>query len=296
MRKFFLLPFFLLLFTLTGCNSLPFPGVVTVAPSGLTRIAVPTLTPLGPASPYPANSTTPEATLPPAGLTGVAVPKPPPTPTVTPAPAADLLPRYVIDASMDYEAKTLDVQQQIDYPNTSGGSLSDIVLAIQPNRIQGVFELKSLSADDAPVTDYTLVGQKLTVKLAAPLENGKTLKLELVYHLALPKVEQGDPNVIRPQIFGVTARQVNLTDWYPMVVPYQPGSGWVLHDPWYYGEHLVYPLANFDVTLRFSDSAWLPAARQNPSMVARISCSITAATSRWQWAASWPPFPLMWRV
>jgi hypothetical protein len=65
-------------------------------------------------------------------------------------------------------------------------------------------------------------------------------------------VEQGDPNVIRPQIFGVTTRQVNLTDWYPMIVPYQAGSGWVLHDPWYYGEHLVYPLADFDVTLRFS--------------------------------------------
>ena len=238
--------FFLLIST--GCDSLPFPGVVTVSPPGLTRVAVPTLTPLGPASPYPANSTTPEASL----------PKPPATLTVTPAPAAGLLPSYVIDAIMDYNAKTLDVQQQIDYPNISGRTLNDIVLAIQPNRIQSVFELKSLSVDDAPVTDYTLEGQKLTVKLAAPLENGKTLKLELVYHLALPTVEQGDPNVIRPQIFGVTARQVNLTDWYPMVVPYQPGSGWVLHDPWFYGEHLVYPLANFDVTLRFSDPANAP--------------------------------------
>jgi aminopeptidase N len=31
-----------------------------------------------------------------------------------------------------------------------------------------------------------------------------------------------------------------------------------LHDPWYYGEHLVYPLANFDVTLRFTDPANVP--------------------------------------
>jgi len=32
----------------------------------------------------------------------------------------------------------------------------------------------------------------------------------------------------------------------------------VLHDPWYYGEHLVYPLANFDVTLRFSNPSNMP--------------------------------------
>jgi hypothetical protein len=248
----FLLSFFFILFSITACNSLPLPGVVTVAPPGLTRVAAPT--PIQPGSPLPENTPAPEATLPAAGLS---LPKPPTAPTVTPIPD-DILPRYVIAASMDYDAKTLDVQQQIDYPNTSGEKLDEIVLAVQPNHLQDVFELKSLNADGAPVADYNLAGQKLTVKLTVPLEKGKTLRLEFSYRLMLPQIEQGDPNVIRPQIFGVTTRQVNLTDWYPMIVPYRPGSGWILHEPWYYGEHLVYPLANFDVTLRFTDPSNLP--------------------------------------
>jgi aminopeptidase N len=46
--------------------------------------------------------------------------------------------------------------------------------------------------------------------------------------------------------------QLNLTNWYPFVVPFINGD-WVLHDPWYYGEHLVYDAADFDVTLAFAD-------------------------------------------
>ncbi|RME06111.1 MAG: hypothetical protein D6803_07350, partial [Anaerolineae bacterium] len=41
----------------------------------------------------------------------------------------------------------------------------------------------------------------------------------------------------------------NLVDWYPFVPPYDPESGWVVHHPWYYGENLVYPMADFDVAL-----------------------------------------------
>ena len=40
--------------------------------------------------------------------------------------------------------------------------------------------------------------------------------------------------------YGYTAQQVNLVDWYPFIVPYMAGKGWVLHNPWYYGEHLTF--------------------------------------------------------
>lgn len=155
---------------------------------------------------------------------------------------------------MDYgKEKILDVLQEIDYPNTSGEKLTTIVLAVLPNTLPGIFDLKNIWADEAPLTNYSLEGQKLTLVLPFALENTKTIKLEFEYRLTLPDITQGDPNIIRPQIFGVTERQVNLTDWYPMVVPYMPGQGWVLHNPWFYGEHLVYPLADFDVNLRFKD-------------------------------------------
>jgi hypothetical protein len=62
-------------------------------------------------------------------------------------------------------------------------------------------------------------------------------------------------NDVRPQIYGYSEKQVNFVDWYPFVVPYVPGQGWLLHNPWFYGEHLVYDLADFDVTITFTDGA-----------------------------------------
>jgi hypothetical protein len=48
-----------------------------------------------------------------------------------------------------------------------------------------------------------------------------------------------------------------LTNWYPFVVPHINGD-WVLHEPWYYGEHLVYDAADYEVNLRFADPATAP--------------------------------------
>ncbi|MGB8982350.1 MAG: M1 family aminopeptidase, partial [Anaerolineales bacterium] len=62
-------------------------------------------------------------------------------------------------------------------------------------------------------------------------------------------------NDVRPQIYGYSDKQVNFVDWYPFVVPYVSGQGWVLHNPWYYGEHLVYDLMDFDITVTFIDGA-----------------------------------------
>ena len=180
-----------------------------------------------------------------------------PVPSQTPPPEL-LLPQYTITASLDYQARTMDVKQDIDYPNTSGVALPDLLLAVEPNLISGVFNLTNLTQDQQAVTDYTLTGQRLSWKLPAPLQPGQAAHIHLEYQLILPKAEQGNPNVVRPQIFGVSTKQVNLTDWYPMVVPFEPASGWRLAEPWYYGEHLVYPLANFDVTLKFADPANAP--------------------------------------
>jgi len=245
--KTFFCSFVFCFFLLTACSSLPLPGVVTVPPATLpTQAATPT--PLQPVSPLATNSPTPYPAL-----------------TVTATPPATLIPgknlpvAYKLDAFFDYDKKFLGIDETIHYTNQSGETLHEIILAVQPNLLPGVFELSGpIMLQAKSMANHQLEGQKLTIPLETPLENGQTLQIEIIYSLRLPNVEQGDPNVIRPQIFGVTPRQVNLTDWYPMIVPYQPGSGWVLHDPWFYGEHLVYPLANFDVKLRFSDPANAP--------------------------------------
>lgn len=192
---------------------------------------------------------------------------PPTEPAVLPTelPAATPLPAperagYTINATLDYAAKTVSVDQTILYPNHSGETLSNLVLAVVPNMWAGSFNLTALGVDGTPITAYDLQGQKLEFALPAPLAPETTTTVSLQYMLVLPFAEQQDPSVERPRIYGYTARQVNLANWYPFIVPYGAGAGWVLHDPWYYGEHLVYEAADYEVNLTTDPSVVVAAS------------------------------------
>jgi aminopeptidase N len=191
----------------------------------------------------------------------ISVPTETPLPTDTPLPTATLVPalarpQYAIDLQFNFTTKVATVDQTITYPNWTGETLNDVVLAVEPNLWNGGFAIKALAVDDQPVTAYTLEGQKLTVPLSQPLAPGGMLKLTMSYELVLPPMPgYGNANDVRPQIYGYTEKQTNLVDWYPFIVAYQPGEGWLLYNPWYYGEHLVYDLADFDVLIHFTDGS-----------------------------------------
>lgn len=245
----------LLLGMATGCSP-SVPGIVTVTPTVSPPRA--TLTPLPPAS------TLPEQTALPVIAPPLLPPETPPSATPTPAPPPPDLSSslqdiaYNIEILFDYDNKTLTARQKITFTNQSGRLLESITLAVEPNRRSGVFRLERLSMDGVSLNQYTLQNHRLTFTPPVPIPHGASARIELDYLLTLPRIEQGDPNVVRPQIFGYTARQVNLTDWYPMLVPFDPATGWLLADPWYYGEHLTYPLADFDIRLQFTDPSRAP--------------------------------------
>ena len=177
-------------------------------------------------------------------------------PTLGPALAR---PQYTLDLQLNYSAKAATVNETILYPNWTGETLTNLVLAVEPNLWSGGFSLKTLSIDDQPVTNYTIeaMSQRLEIPLPQPLPPSGIVKVTLTYGLILPQMQahENAANDIRPQIYGYSDLQMNFIDWYPFVVPYQPGQGWVLHNPWFYGEHLVYDLADFDVTVMFIDGA-----------------------------------------
>jgi hypothetical protein len=181
------------------------------------------------------------------------------TPSAVPTALPDLeRPQYVIDLQLNYSAKAANVNETITYPNWSGETLNSLVLAVQPNLWSGGFSLKSLSIDNQPVTNYTIenLSQRLEVPLPQPLQPSQTITITMNYGLILPQMQAySNPEEVRPQIYGYSDRQANFVDWYPFVVPYHSGTGWVLHNPWYYGEHLMYDLADFDVTVTFIDGA-----------------------------------------
>ncbi|MBI2757322.1 MAG: M1 family metallopeptidase [Chloroflexi bacterium] len=209
-------------------------------------------------------------------LASCATPTPAPTPTsppptetpihstLTPAPTvtATAVPaprraQYTLNVVLDYAAKTVGVDETIVYPNRSGRALNDLVLAVEPNLWPNGFTINSLSLNGAPITDYTLDGQKLSLTLPAVLQPEATVTLQIQYTLNLPLIEPTNPNLSRPRIYGFTPRQINLTNWYPFIVPNVAGQ-WVLHDPWYYGEHLVYDAADYAVNVKSADPAVTP--------------------------------------
>lgn len=167
--------------------------------------------------------------------------------TPTPIPL-DFRPQYTITATLDFGWRYLTVEEEISIPNTSMDTISELTLVVQPNWHPGAFSLTKLNWESGePVPSYTLEGTQLRILLLNPLEPGKSLKLSLGYEINIPPVLTSED--FGPNPFGYTARQMNLTDWYPFVPPYIEGAGWIAHNPWYYGEHLVYPVADFDVTI-----------------------------------------------
>jgi hypothetical protein len=192
-----------------------------------------------PAATDPVRSATPF--LPPTGT-----PLPAPGATATPAPSPDPLTHYTFDMLLDYAGHTLSVDESIRYTNTSPDSLASLVLAVDANRWSDAFVLGWLTADSLMVRDCRLSGVRLEVPLVAPLAPGAGVSLSLHYDLRLPGADSR-------QVFGYNPRQVDLVDWYPFVVPYVAGQGWLLHTPQPYGEYLVYDEAAFDVNLRLMD-------------------------------------------
>jgi len=159
---------------------------------------------------------------------------------------------------MNYTSKAAVVNETIAYPNWTGETLMNLVLAVEPNLWSGGFSLKSLEVDNQPVANYILenLNQRLEIPLPQPLPPSGTITITMTYGLILPQMQAySNPNEVRPQIYGYSEKQVNFVDWYPFVVPYQPGTGWILHNPWFYGEHLVYDPADFDVSVTFTDGA-----------------------------------------
>lgn len=210
-----------------------------------------------PAPEAPLPTETPS--LPTATTTPTETPLPTEPPTATPFPQPALeRPQYSIDLQLNYTTKAATVNQTITYPNWTGETLTELVLAVQPNLWSGGFSLNSLAVDGTPITNYQLpnLNQRLEVPLPQPLQPGGTVVITMTYGLILPQMQAySNPNEVRPQIYGYSERQLNLVDWYPFIVPYQSGEGWILHNPWFYGEHLVYDTADFDVTVTFTDGS-----------------------------------------
>lgn len=191
------------------------------------------------------------ATLPPPTTTAI-------PPSATPTPAAPPRPFYNLNVLWDYAAHRVRVAEEISYPNQTGQPLTEIPLIVNPNLWNGVFQLNALSLNNAPLDGYSLSGQTLRLPLTIALAPGQSLTIRLDFELFLPYSTGKFEN------FGWTGRQSNLVDWFAFVPPYLPEQGWLMREPWVYGENLAYPLADFSVRVAFSGETPVLAASALP--------------------------------
>jgi len=168
-----------------------------------------------------------------------------PLPTLSP-PAPTERTKYDLDVVLDYVDHSLSIDETIRYTNQTGETLEELVLAVEPNRWINCFELKGISLDGA-IPDYNLEYHRLEIILPQPLAPGYTLTLSIQFDLSLPPKNFNG-------VFGYLGYQLNLMDWYPFIVPYASGQGWILHDPSSLGEFLVYEAADFEVNFQLADT------------------------------------------
>ena len=241
--------FLLLLLILTSCT-LPTTGqavpptlvLVTANPN-----ALPTPTPFQPGdSNYiPIEAPTLESTFTPLPPTNTPLPTLEFTATSLPQPTSPPQTgrtQYTLYALLDYYGNELAVDETVMYTNQTGVALNEIVMAVEPMH-RGGFTLEHILLDGNQLA-YDINGHRLTVYLSQPLQPNAPLTLALRFRISIPAKLKGHP-------YGYTYNQVNLVDWYPFVVPYI--NGWVLHDEWHLGEHLVFDAADFDVNVKLTE-------------------------------------------
>ncbi len=179
----------------------------------------------------------------------------PQTTTVTPEETVSIpLPntQYTLTAVLNYGGHSLAVDEKIRYVNRTGVALSDLVLMVEPSYYPDVFKLNGIVWEDGQAVEGVSkeIGQ-IRFPLLQPLPPAESVTLSVSYELRLPSpVPSSDT---RPVPFGYTARQTNLVDWYPFVPAYSPRQGWLAHKAGYFGEHLVYEIADFQVNIQISD-------------------------------------------
>lgn len=156
----------------------------------------------------------------------------------------------MVVANLNYAQRALLVQQTIRYINRANDSLEQIFLSIEANQWPDTFRLSAVTAESQPV-GYELTGRRLVVDLPQTLEPGCVLELRLEFQLNVPQIGEG-LSAYRG-FMGYSARQLNLGNWLPVIMPRSNGE-WILREAVLIGEQTVLDMADWDVTINVSNA------------------------------------------
>lgn len=179
---------------------------------------------------------------------------PSPTPEITnePKPTASnldpTLPSYEIKVVFDYLTQSANIDQKIKFVNNSNIELSEIKLACDSLRYPNAFSIQKATINVEKEIELTEEDYYLSIALDEPLLSGEEINIQINYLLSVPPLPPPADDR-KPGIFGYSTVQTNFVDWYPFIPPLDEDGNWILHEPWFYGEYLVYDLAEFEIEI-----------------------------------------------
>jgi hypothetical protein len=251
MHKFSLILISILI--LSGCQTPTIPAIPTNQNTATLPAQTSTLKPATPTQTIPPTSTT----------------------TLTPAPVPQKDIHYTIQAELNYSRHLLTISQTFQYSHNQPVPLETLVIVTEHNFEPNIFKLTQLTWEDGSlIKNYTLKGTRLTIPLPSPLPAGTPVKLSATYQITIPPIPQAE-DTKKPASFGYTDRQTNLVDWYLFFPPYTQEKGWLVHDPWFYGENQVYDIADFDISLKLNPA--------NPNLKIAASAPAIAEGDTWHY-------------
>lgn len=149
---------------------------------------------------------------------------------------AESRPRYEMQVSLDFNAATLEVQQNTTLRNGTGVELRDLVFQVVPAHF-GAFTLRSARVGGREV-EASMNGTVLDLPLEAPLAPGGTAEVALSYQVRVPQASgrfgRGD---------GIMA----LGNWFPVLAVHQ--EGWDRHQYVDVGDAFFTEVADFHVSV-----------------------------------------------
>ncbi len=196
-------------------------------------------------TPLPTSGITPQPTISPQAT--------PEDSNSNPIEVVNELTHYELDAVFDYFQHSLSVTESIRYMNNTPDTLTDLILVVEPNRREGGFNMESLTwKTGESIDEFELTSDQLHILLPQPLAPGEGIEIIIRYTLELPEIPPPS-DTSRPTPYGYTERQTNIVDWYAYIPPYRSGEGWLVHQNWWFGEHQVFDMADFNIRFSLAD-------------------------------------------
>lgn len=162
-------------------------------------------------------------------------------------------PDYTIHVSFNYLDQKAKINEKIVFLNNSSEKLNNLVLACDPLRYPDAFLLEKLFINGILIDHVQENKNYLSLSLDPELEPREKIEIEIDYLLSIPPIPPAADDK-KPGIFGFSSIQTNFVDWYPFIPPLTENGEWIIHDPWFYGEYLVYDLSDFNISIELLNS------------------------------------------